>query len=328
MKKELDNRLDKIHELTKKKKLDGIMFFNQECKNPNFTYMTDVSEFGLFLFRKNEPHIFTIGWKNKYKSWIKSKHLQSFKELPKLRDKIGIDFSHIHANVLDRLRKITRARFVDISEEMEHIRKIKSNQETKTIKEACKVTGKAYQNFSRFLDEHNSEIVLKQKIELEFAKLGVYRSFPTIVATKENIIEPHHTAGDKIVEKPVLVDFGIKYKNYCTDNTRTIGSRHEALIASIITDLEPMLKPGVKCADLDKFVRKRLGKLQKNFITALGHGIGIAVHESPLISSYSKDCLEENMVVAIEPGIYLKNGIRVENMYLITKDGCENLTIF
>ncbi len=329
MKKELDLKLGKIDSLAKSKKLNGIMFFNHDhLLNPNFTYMTDISEFGLFLFYKNQPQVFTVGWKNKYKSSVKSKHLQSLRDIPKIKGKIGIDFNNIHANVLERLRKLTGAKFVDISEEMEHVRKIKSDNEIKIIKDACKLAGNAYNNFSRFLEEHNSEIVLKQKIDLEFAKLGVYPSFPTIVATKENIIEPHHIAGEKIVERPILVDFGIKYKNYCTDNTRTIGSKYEKLISDIMLDLEVMMKPGVKCTDIDKFVRKKMGKLQKNFITALGHGIGIAVHELPIISSHSKDILEENMVVAIEPGIYLKDGIRVENMYLITKDGCENLTIF
>ncbi|MBI4895167.1 MAG: aminopeptidase P family protein [Candidatus Aenigmarchaeota archaeon] len=329
MKKEADARLGNLEYLTNSKKLDGVIFFNHDhLPNPNFTYMTDISELGLFLFYKNDPQVFTVGWKNKYKSSVRSKHLQSLQELPKIKGKIGIDFNNIQANMLKRLKRLTGVKFVDISTEMENVRKIKSSNEINIIKDACKLAGKAYNNFSKFMDEHNSEIVLKYKIETEFAKLGLYPSFPTIVATKENIMEPHHIAGDKIVEKPILVDFGIKYKNYSTDNTRTIGSKYEKLITEILLDLEIMLKPGAKCADIDKFVRKKMGKLQKSFITALGHGIGIAVHELPVISSFSKDCLEENMVIAIEPGIYLKNGIRVENMYLITKDGCENLTSF
>lgn len=327
--KDIESREGHLQDIMKKRKLNGITFFNHDhLPNPNFTYMTDISDLGLFLFYKNESQVFTIGWKNKYKSSVKSKHVKSFRELPKIKGKIGLDFNNIHASILQRLTKITGAVFVDVSNELEEVRKIKSSNEIKVIKQACKIADKSYGNFSKFLDEHNTEIVLKNRIETEFAKLGVYPSFSTIVATKENIIEPHHIAGDKIVENPLLVDFGIRYKNYCTDNTRTIGSRYEKLITEIMLDLEAMLRPGIKCSDIDKFVRKKMGKLQKSFITALGHGIGIAVHETPLISSFSKDVLQENMVIAIEPGIYLKDGIRVENMYLIKKDGCELLSNF
>ncbi|MBI5331963.1 MAG: aminopeptidase P family protein [Candidatus Aenigmarchaeota archaeon] len=330
MKKELQIKCDKINEIAKKKNLDSIMFFNHpdKMRNPNFLYMTNSDQFGLFVLAKNEPKLFSMGWKTRERPAVKTKHVERIKNLPKLKARAGIDKSYISSDIEILIKKTTGVRFVDISDEMEKIRSIKSANEINTIKDNCALAGKIYKKFEPLFHEHHEEIVAKARIELEMAKHGVYPSFPTLVAAKDNIIDVHHTADRTITEYPMLVDFGIRNRLYNTDATRTVGSRHEKIILQAIGDAESMLKHGTKVADIDKAVRKRLDSLQKYFTTSLGHGIGLAVHEYPRISSLSRDVLQEGMVITIEPGIYVKSGIRIENMYLIKRDGYELLTGF
>jgi len=148
------------------------------------------------------------------------------------------------------------------------------------------------------------------------------------VATEENIAKPHHVPTIKRIGKTLLIDFGVRWQGYCTDISRTFNSKYEEKIKKTLAALEEKMKPGVKASSLDALSRKLLGSDAKKFITNLGHGIGIEVHEKPSISASSKDVLKKDMVIAIEPAIYVKNGIRIENDYLITEDGCENLTEF
>ncbi|MFH0837284.1 MAG: Xaa-Pro peptidase family protein, partial [Candidatus Aenigmatarchaeota archaeon] len=308
MAKELQVRFDKIKDVARRNKLNGVMFFNHpdKMKNPNFLYTTNSNQLGLFVLNRNEPTLFSMGWKTRDRSGMKQKHVERIKNLPKLKGRFGIDRSYISSDIELLIKKATGVKFVDITGDMEKIRAIKSKQEIKIIKNNCALVGKIYKKFEPFLHEHHEEIVTKARIELEMAKHGVYPSFSTNVATQDNIIDVHHVADGKITEYPILVDFGIINEMYNTDTTRTVGSKYEKIVLQAIGDAESMLKHGVKVADIDKAVRKRLGKLQKYFITALGHGIGLAVHEYPRISSLSNDVLQEGMVLTIEPGIYVK----------------------
>lgn len=327
IKRELASRMEKIEELLKRRNLKGIILFNHYVfENPNFIYTTNCNELGFYILNKNEPSLFTFN--SKVKTPIKRVLIKKLQNLPRLKGSFGIDEKYIQTNIYHAIKKITKTRLVDITNDLEQIRSIKSVHEITTMRQACRIAEKVYNGSERFMHEHNEEIVVRSDIEKEMAKHGVYPSFPTIVASQENIINPHHVAGKKIIEKPILVDFGIKYEHYCTDATRTIGSKYEKLIIQIMNAVEGMLRPCTKVSTIDRFVRKKMGNLQKYFTTSLGHGVGLAVHEFPTISSQSKDVLREGMVVTIEPGIYIRNGIRIENMYLITKDGCENLTNF
>ena len=80
--------------------------------------------------------------------------------------------------------------------------------------------------------------------------------------------------------------------------------------------------------NLEIKARKMMGIHAKSFITSLGHGIGIEVHERPYISANSNDVLKEGMVFTIEPGFYKAGGLRIENDFVLTKDGCVNITDF
>jgi len=89
-----------------------------------------------------------------------------------------------------------------------------------------------------------------------------------------------------------------------------------------------MVKPGVSYASVEKRVREFLGEYEKNFIHSLGHGVGLCVHEHPVVSSSSRDTAKAGHVITIEPGIYLpgKFGLRYENLYIVTENGAKLLS--
>ncbi len=327
---ELKLRLDKLEPLGEK--LDALVLqCNDMQSSPNFIYMTGTDGVsGFFFYDFSKPKIFTN--KRDYplakKSMIRDVRITEKGTLEKLvkRKTIGVDKSAMSIGTYEQLRK-AKARLVDISKALENARAQKTAYEISCIKAACKKSAKV---FNKAEDQWKgmTEIGLKGLIEYEMHKLGCTPAFSTIVASGSNIAIPHHIPTQKKIKLPFLIDFGARYNNYVSDVTRTFGSRYENALQRILSDLYPQIKPGVRVKDLDAFVRKSLGKREKNFITALGHGIGVAVHECPTLSGRSEDVLKENMVFTIEPGIYVNGGLRIENDFLLKKDGVECLTGF
>ena len=153
------------------------------------------------------------------------------------------------------------------------------------------------------------------------------RAFRTIVASGKNSSFPHHVSEDVKITFPIVIDFGVNVNGYCSDVTRTIESPYEKKLEKILQELYSFIKPEIKAMDAEKFVRDKLNKESKYFIHSLGHGIGLEVHENPTLSIKSNDILEKNMIFTIEPGLYKKTGIRIENDFLLN-DRLKNLTNF
>lgn len=248
--------------------------------------------------------------------------------------KIGINKSKITLNQYKNLRKEVKRKFIDISKELSLLRITKTKEEIEIYKKACKITTdifkKTLKNFRKFKTEQEVAAFMQN----EAKKLGCELSFPSIVATGPSGDSPHHTPYGKLRKGFCVIDFGIKYKGYCTDMTRTfyIGKPGKRDIDDYNKVLEiqenciRMAKMGMKVAKLHVFAAKKLGK---EFIHGLGHGIGVEIHENPNLSSASKEKLEENMIFTIEPGIYnKKRGIRIEDDILVTKKGPAVLTNF
>lgn len=135
---------------------------------------------------------------------------------------------------------------------------------------------------------------------------------------------PHHEPSNTKIKKGFcVIDFGVKYKGYCSDITRTIcigkpsdkeKETYNSLLA-IQKNTINQIRSGKKCSELYDFVNNSLGKHQKYFTHGLGHGVGTQIHEMPNLSLNSKDRIKNNMVFTIEPGIYFpgKYGIRIED---------------
>ena len=138
----------------------------------------------------------------------------------------------------------------------------------------------------------------------------------------------------------IIVDIGARYNGYCSDMTRTFifgkESKERVDLVNIVNNAQQYaldnIKAGINGQDIDKSVRDYFIEKNKEwgarFLHSLGHGIGIDIHENPYLSPLSQDVLEENMVVTVEPGLYIPGlgGARTEDQILVTKDSFISFT--
>jgi len=214
----------------------------------------------------------------------------------------------------------------NISPELEKLRVIKSEKEIKKIRKNCSTALKVFDKIKNKLFGM-SEIEVAGKLIYEFSKRGYYISFNPIVSTQGDV---HHINSNRILKKndTILLDFGV-WNGYSSDNTRMINPDEELsrVISKVFEYVIENAKPGKKIANICRGARKVMGKYNKYFYHALGHGIGISVHELPHVSINSKEKFKEGMVFTIEPGIYMrKKFIRVEDVFVMRKDGVEKLS--
>jgi Xaa-Pro aminopeptidase len=233
-------------------------------------------------------------------------------------------------------------------------RMIKSKDELNLISQAVHEGKKAFDKFCVFIRQEgidkseeelffNAELIFKHK-----GRLGL--SFAPIIAINENAAKPHALPStNKILKNGdlLLLDAGVKYQRYCSDRTRTIEMKNSAtfektqhfkdLFRQKIYDTVlkaqraaiDTIKVGVKASEIDKAARDVIEKagFGKYFIHSTGHGVGLDIHELPVISPYADTIIEEGMVFTIEPGIYLPDnfGVRIEDMIAIVEGKAEVL---
>ncbi len=164
-------------------------------------------------------------------------------------------------------------------------------------------------------------------------------SFPIIAAFGDNSAKPHAICGERPLEegRPVLFDWGVVVRAYCSDISRSfVWGRadaeykkvHETVYTAQQKAIEA-IRPGMAAAEVDRVAREIIDRAgyEGKFNHGLGHGVGLAIHEAPRVSSLSEEVLEEGMVFTVEPGIYLPGwgGVRLENMVVVRADGAEVL---
>lgn len=247
--------------------------------------------------------------------------------------KVGINHDKISYSGYQKLYKMfPKATFVDISFKLKELRRQKTEQEIKRISTASKITAAAFQTF---IDNYSPKKFKSEKevaffLEKQLWERGAELAFPTIVASAEHSAVPHSiTSKAKLKPGPLQLDFGAKYKNYCSDLSRVIWlgkisqeqREHYGLLLKVQEETIQQIKAGRKFAELDAFARKNLGKFSSYFVHSLGHGLGIDIHEPPTLISGSKDQVENKQVFTIEPGIYFpkRYGMRIEDTILFDK---------
>lgn len=250
--------------------------------------------------------------------------------------------------------------FVPIS--LCNLRVKKTPAEIASIQKACEIGDKTFSFLQTKIHAGMTEKELALEMELYIRKQGAHTAFATIVAFGKNAAIPHHHTDDTKLSlgDTILLDFGVRYNNYCSDMTRTIffksvTSEQEKIYNTVqeaqqkaITYVEMFLKNNITMKQSSNFVNKQLhttnvDEVARSYITAnkypsiphsVGHGIGLEVHESPSLSPKTRpkndenDILEEGMVFSIEPGIYLpgKTGVRIEDIFTIQNGDLIQLT--
>ncbi len=228
------------------------------------------------------------------------------------------------------------------SVELDELRQIKDAAEIELIKTACEIGDRAFAEILNFIKVGRTEFEIAAELEYFMRKFGAEKnSFDTIVASGVRGSLPHGVASDKKISAGefVTMDFGSIFGGYCSDMTRTIfvgkASENQRKLYGAVLDAQlhglEVIKVGKGGKEIDAAVRTKLEQagLGEYFSHALGHSLGIEIHEEPRLSKLSKcESLQENMIVTDEPGVYIPNvgGIRIEDTVLVTKSGAETLT--
>ena len=267
-------------------------------------------------------------------------------EVRKQVEKLGIQSLGFEKNdlsfaVWDQYKQAIKADFIPTAGIIEDLRMIKTADELAIIREAADIADLAFKHIIEFIAPGKTEIEVANELEFFMRKCGATSSsFDIIVASGVRSALPHGVATDKVIEKGdfVTLDYGALHKGYISDITRTVavGEPSDQLkeIYQIVLDAQlkacEQLKPGMTGIEADALARDYI--VEKGygdyFGHSLGHGIGLEVHESPSVSFRSEVKLLPNMVVTIEPGIYLPGigGVRIEDDVVVTESGNERLT--
>ncbi|MHC4574816.1 MAG: M24 family metallopeptidase [Planctomycetota bacterium] len=230
------------------------------------------------------------------------------------------------------LKKHVRASLKTADGVIEAGRSIKDNSEIAAVRTAARIAGQALQRTLKRVKPGMTENQLAGALDFEVRQLGACNCFETIVAFGPNASRPHHQPGGRKLRKndSILIDFGVRYRHYCCDITRCFAvGRPSALYKKVYETVRQaqaaaikMVKAGVKIQQVDKAARDVVSKSQLPvYGHGTGHGLGLEVHEGPVVSKEGKGKLRAGMVFTIEPGVYIpgKLGVRIEDDVLVTE---------
>lgn len=222
---------------------------------------------------------------------------------------------------------------------IEKQRMIKDEEEIEFIKKACTLTDECFEHLKSYIKVGLTEKQIAKEVENFFIENGADKlSFDTIVASGKNSSKPHAVPTDKKIEAgdPITIDMGCVYKGYCSDMTRTIFAGYvpediKPIYEIVLKNQKQVLNEmhdGSNLKLISKMVENNFKLNGFDFIHALGHGVGMEIHELPFMSTKIDFLLKNNMIVTDEPGIYIpdKFGVRIEDTVVITKETCIPLT--
>jgi Xaa-Pro aminopeptidase len=234
----------------------------------------------------------------------------------------------------EELKKNVEVRFKVAANIIEPVRLSKDRSEVAAVRAAARLADEALGQIRRRIKPGISENELAGTLDFQIRKLGARTSFETIVAFGPNASRPHHQPGSRKLKKndTILIDFGLRYKNYCCDLTRCFAvGRPSAFYQKVYDAVREaqaaaikIVKAGAEIKQVDAAARQVIaGNDLPVYGHGTGHGLGLELHEGPVVSADSKGKLQAGMVFTIEPGVYVpgKLGVRIEDDILVTETG-------
>lgn len=257
-------------------------------------------------------------------------------------ENVGFEGDFVTFFEYENLKKSLKdVELVPVSNMVEEIRMIKDEVEVENIRKAASIADGAFEHVLNIIAPGKTEKEIALELEYFMRLKGASgTSFATIVASGKRSALPHGLATDKVLEKGDLVtmDFGCIYNHYCSDMTRTIvignPSPKQKEIYNIVLEAQNLalddIKAGKATKDIDALSRGYIEQkgYGEYFGHGLGHSVGLFIHERPSLSFRDTYRLKSNMLVTVEPGIYIPNwgGVRIEDLVVVNETGIENLT--
>ncbi|WP_019553008.1 M24 family metallopeptidase [Propionispira raffinosivorans] len=346
----MDARLEKLRELLKNQGLDAVVINKVE----NLHYFSGFTGDDTILVVSQKAAILITDFRYMEQARQQSKFFQLIEHskglLPKTAEvlmglelkNIGFEGNALTYNDFSLLKKMLNGVDFKQAVELDTLRMIKDEQEIALLQKAVEISDRAYEHILTILRPGISEIEIAAELENCMRRLGSEKpAFTTIVASGERGSLPHGIATDKLIVDGdfVTMDFGAVYKGYHSDITRTVcvGSAddkqrkiYEIVLQAQLLGVEKV-QIGSSGQAVDADVRRYImdAGYGRFFGHGLGHSVGLEIHELPRLSPSSTcEHLEENMLVTVEPGIYLPGwgGIRIEDTVLVTTLGGRPLT--
>lgn len=270
-------------------------------------------------------------------------------QLPELCKKFGakvimVESDRLTVSELKAYRKMLKGTLlttVGTDKLIDELRAVKSKYELDSVVKAQRIAEKAYEHILGFIKEGVTEREIALTLDFFMLRNGAESiSFETIAISGANTSKPHGVPSDKKVCSGdfITMDYGAVVNGYHSDMTRTVAvgeiSDEQINVYNVVLEAQiralSVLKEGILCSDADAAARDYIKEKGYGdfFRHSTGHGVGLEIHEKPSLSPKSDKRLQSGNIVTVEPGIYIpgKFGVRIEDMAIITKENCENLT--
>lgn len=350
-----EKRIKKIFDGVKDD-LDLIVIKNSTCIDHTFFYVTGLAS-GLFegsyalLHPNGSLEIITsvLEEQSARKGGFRVTIYKNRDELAKLIrnrlskvKRVGLNFqSLVHSDYIQIKKYARRAKISDVSESVCRARAVKDADEISLVTKACKITSRIADEIPAMLKRGVREYEVCAEIVHRMQQMGAEGcAFNTIVAFGPHCAEPHFSCGSAKLKDGdfVVTDFGARYMRYCADITRTYvfgkpTKRHKDLY-EFVYELQELaldeIRAGSECKTVQDVVDKAVSrsKFKGKFTHGIGHSIGLQTHDGIAFTHPPGLIQEENMVMTVEPGIYVNGwgGARIEDDVVITKSGYRMLT--
>ncbi|OQY02278.1 MAG: hypothetical protein B6I26_01645 [Desulfobacteraceae bacterium 4572_130] len=356
----IKNRIKRLKNEILKKGLDTIIIFSDEnrrylsgytgengsyAETAGFIVITKnqlilACDFRYYEQAQNETDFYTVILYKESFSKAVSDILQSVNAKKVGIESLGLTYYHYKEIKKQNSNNRLNIEVIAIDETLKFFRIKKDEYEIEIIKNALAIAETSFMQFKEKICKGMTEKQAAWILEKLMRENGAdSMSFKVIAASGKNSAFPHAIPSKRKfnISEPLVFDFGTKLDGYCSDTTRTLVIKKPddqfKQIYEIVFQAQKKaidkIKPGVKASFIDKIAREYIDstKFKGKFKHSLGHGVGMAIHEEPRLSRFNDMILKPEMVVTIEPGIYVPEwgGIRLENMIKITNHGAEVL---